>query len=211
VGGDAHFFSWGTLKVIGSLIALLLLFGTLFWLVEKRANPEHFGGSILKGISSGVYWVGSTLASGVCFGVYIRSAPGRIIGLLWMFVCAVVLGAFVASLTSSLTLNRLTARAVDFREIAHLKLGTVSGGYTESLLKSRAERYTLFQEEEDVLRAIANKEIEGFCTTRSPYAITGKRIQEQDLHLSHPRAAAPVCVRKCRREAPFGRRSTPPS
>jgi polar amino acid transport system substrate-binding protein len=156
------FLSWGTLKVIASLIALLLLFGTLFWLIERRANPEHFGGNVLKGISSGVYWVGSTLASGVCFGVYIRSTLGRIIGLLWMFVCAVVLGAFVASLASSLTLDKLTSTAIDLKEISRMKLGTVSGGYTESLLKGRAERYALFQEEEDVLRAITNKQIEGF-------------------------------------------------
>src|ERR1035437_8697201 len=62
------FFSWGTLKVLGFVGVLLGGLGFLFWLIERKANLDHFGGGVLNGIGSGIYWVGSTLASGVCFG-----------------------------------------------------------------------------------------------------------------------------------------------
>ncbi len=93
------FISWSTFKVVVILFFLLFLTGIIFWLIERRKNPEHFGGGFIQGIGSGIYWVGSTLAAGVCFGIALKSIPGRIAGLFWMFVCAVVLSAFIASLS----------------------------------------------------------------------------------------------------------------
>ena len=94
------FFSWGTLQALGSLLLLLLLGGLAIWRIETRHNPDHFGGGRIKGIGTGVYWVGATMASGVCYGVPLKSLPGRLLGLLWMFACAVALSAFTASLAS---------------------------------------------------------------------------------------------------------------
>jgi len=63
----------------------------LFWLIERRSNPEHFGEGPIKGVSTGIYWVGSTLASGVCFGITLKSAWARILGLIWMLVLPLLL------------------------------------------------------------------------------------------------------------------------
>jgi hypothetical protein len=37
------FFSWGTFKVVGVFCVILCILGFLFWLIERRSNPEHFG------------------------------------------------------------------------------------------------------------------------------------------------------------------------
>ncbi len=82
-------FSWGTLKVMGILFVVLCILGFSFWLAERKSNPEHFGEGFMKGVGAGIYWVGSTLASGVCIGIALKSLPARILGLLWMLSCAV--------------------------------------------------------------------------------------------------------------------------
>jgi len=120
------FISWSTLKVVGIVISILFIIGFIFWLIEREKNPEHFGGGFFKG-SLRESMVGSTLTSGVCFGIDLKSLPGKIMGLFWMFLCAVVLSTFIASLTSSLTLSRLTTTVIDLSSLKSMTLGTVKG------------------------------------------------------------------------------------
>ena len=155
-------FSWGTLKVIGLLSVVLCILGFSFWLVERKSNPEHFGEGLIKGVGAGIYWVGSTLASGVCVGIALKSLPARILGLLWMLSCAVALSALVASLTTSLALNRLMSRTVGENTLRHMRLGGIEASAESTVLKNMSGTYVLYQAEQDALRALLNKEIDGF-------------------------------------------------
>ena len=155
-------FSWGTLKVIGLLFVVLCVLGFCFWLAERKSNPEHFGPGLIKGVGAGIYWVGSTLASGVCIGIALKSLPARILGLLWMLSCAVALSALVASLTTSLALNRLTSRTVGENTLRHMRLGGIEASAESAVLKNIGGTYVLFKTEQDALRALLNKEIDGY-------------------------------------------------
>jgi len=156
------FFSWGTLKVIGFLLFVLLFVGFLLWLIERRHNPEHFGGGLLKGIVAAIYWVGTTMASGVCFGINIKSLTGRIVALTWILICAIALSAFIASLSSSLTLRHISTITTDFDTFKNMHLGTVNLSIPAGVLERRGVEYSLFPEEEDVLKALMDKKIDGF-------------------------------------------------
>jgi polar amino acid transport system substrate-binding protein len=156
------FISWSTLKVIAFLLFLLFATGLIFWLIERKKNPEHFGGGVIKGISSGIYWVGSTLASGVCYGIALKSLAGRLVGLFWMFVCAIVLSAFIASLTSSLTLRKLVTPVIDLKTLRTMHLGTVKGSVPAAFLHKKNINCELYTEERDALEALTKKQIDGF-------------------------------------------------
>ncbi len=156
------FFSWGTLKGIGILFLVLCVLGFFFWFFERRSNPEHFGEGFVKGVGAGIYWVGSTLASGVCVGIALKSLVARILGLLWMLSCAVALSTLVASLTTSLTLNRLMSQAVDENTLRHMRLGGIETSAEAAALKEMGGKYVLYRTEGDALEAVLNKEIDGF-------------------------------------------------
>jgi len=156
------FLSWGILKVFIVLVIALIVIGFLFWLIERKNNPEHFGGGFLKGLCAGIYWVGATLASGVCFGVNIKSLSGRILALIWMFICAVILSAFIASLASSLTLDELTSSTVDTHALRKMKLGAIRGGTSAHVLQRMGKKPVLFDNGKDAARAILEKKIDGF-------------------------------------------------
>lgn len=157
------FFSWGTLKIIIVLLMILLLLGFLFWRIEKKGNPEHFGEGLIRGIGSGIYWVGSTMTSGVCFGVSLKSVSGRVLGLFWMLICALALSAFIASLSSSLTTHHLSETKFGIDKLRRMHLGTEAGSVPHSIVEKIGSRTTFIKGgEEDVLKELINKKIDGF-------------------------------------------------
>jgi polar amino acid transport system substrate-binding protein len=169
-------FSWGILKIVMLLAIALLFVGLLFWIVERKHNPEHFGGGFFKGLCAGIYWVGATMASGVCFGVNIKSFSGRILALMWMFICTVILSAFIASLASSLTLEELTASMVDMHSLRKMKIGALRGGTSALVLQRIGGKFILFDNERNAADALINKKIQGFLYDE----ITLHYISERD-------------------------------
>ena len=153
-------FTWGALKIVLIILGLVAIVGCAVWLVERRKNPEHFGGPTARGVGAGAYWVGSTLASGACFGIPLKSTAGRIIGLCWMFTCTLALSALIASIASSFTLRRLQEVSVGKQEITRLHLGTVRGSFSEDLARRMGTRISLFDNIEEALQALLNKQVE---------------------------------------------------
>ena len=157
------FFSWGTLKIIVALLMILFLLGFIFWRIEKKGNPEHFGEGLIRGIGSGIYWVGSTMTSGVCFGVSLKSVSGRVLGLFWMLICALALSAFIASLSSSLTTHNLSETKFGIDKLRRMHLGTETGSVPHSIVEKIGSRTTFIKGgEEDVLKELTNRKIDGF-------------------------------------------------
>ncbi len=156
------FLSWGIMKIIGLLLMTLFLLGFVLWLIERMHNPEHFGGGFKKGIGSGMYWIGSTLASGICYGISLKSMAGRIMGLVWMLACAVILSAFTASLTSSLIAGKNTTNTVSEETLQNMHIAGIEGSVEATVLERLSDTYTLYNTEEDALNAVLNKEVDGY-------------------------------------------------
>jgi len=156
------FFSWGILRIIGLMFGALCLLGFVLWFIERVHNPEHFGGGFVKGIGSGVYWIGSTLASGNCFGISLKSLAGRVLGLVWMMACAVILSALTASLTTSLVAGKNMTNTVREETLRHMRLAGIKGSAEETVLGKMNGTHTLYNTEEDALKAVLNKEVDGY-------------------------------------------------
>ena len=156
------FLSWGTFKVALVFCFILCVLGFLFWLIERKGNPEHFGGSPIAGVGTGIYWVGATLASGVCFGITLKSVWARILGLVWMLVCAIALSTLIASLTTALTESRARVEVIKDESLRQMHLGGITGSAESMLLKELGGEYTLFPTEGAALNAVIDRQVEGF-------------------------------------------------
>jgi polar amino acid transport system substrate-binding protein len=85
-----NFVSWSFLKTIGLLVLVLMIAGSLVWMFERRANPEHFSGRPLKGIADGLWWAAVTMTT-VGYGDKApRTRVGRIVGGIWMFTAVIL-------------------------------------------------------------------------------------------------------------------------
>jgi polar amino acid transport system substrate-binding protein len=156
------FFSWSIFKVILVLMTALVFMGILMWFVEKRGNPQYSEEGPKRGIGTGIYWAGSTLASGVCLGVGLRTTTGRILGLLWTALCAVAFSAVVASLTYSLGTEGHTSPSIDSNRLKQMHLGVFKGSTTARILEGLGGRYTLCDNSDACVKAFLDRKTDGF-------------------------------------------------
>ena len=163
IGALKILFSWSIMKIIVPLLMILCILGFLIWYIEREHNPEHFGGGFIRGVGSGIYWVGSTLASGSCFGISLNSLAARGLGLVWMLVCTLLISALTASLTTSLSASKHMASTVSDVTLRHMRIAGIKGSAeVAALQKMNATSYILYNTEEDALRGICNKEVDGY-------------------------------------------------
>ncbi len=156
------FFSWTTAKVILMLMAALVLVGVIAWLIERKENPEYFGQGAGRGIGTGIFWAGSTLASGICLGISLKTPLGRILGLFWMVVCVVAFGAVIASLTYYLGAQQHSGWVLDNNKLKQMRLGMFKASVQAQMIEKLGVRHTPCDNTDECVAALMGKRIDGF-------------------------------------------------
>ena len=99
-------FSPALLRLLAFVLALLIIVGHLVWFFERKHNPD-FPKDYLHGIWAGMWYAGVTVTT-VGYGDKTpKSIPGRLVGLIWMFVGLFVIANFTAGVTAQLALREL--------------------------------------------------------------------------------------------------------
>ncbi|MFQ5874446.1 MAG: transporter substrate-binding domain-containing protein [Dehalococcoidia bacterium] len=146
------------LQVIAFLTLLLLVLGVLIWLFEKKRNPSQFGGGPASGIFSGFWWAAVTMTT-VGYG---DKAPvtfwGRVVATIWMFVGIIAISAFIAAVTSALTVDRLESSIRGPEDLARARVATVANSAAEGYLRERRLAYRTYKTLLASLRAVAEGE-----------------------------------------------------
>jgi len=179
-------FSWGFVQVGLVFVLAILAAGAVFWLMERKQNPDHFGGKPLRGMATGIYWVGSTFVSGICTGVPLRSAWGRLLGLLWILVGAVAFGALTASLASSLIeREQRLVYTYNVNSLKKMNLGAVRGTTYASLLAKMGGDSLLYEKTGEGIEALLAKKIDGFFSNQRLMAWEEKKLKKRiSVHLT---------------------------
>jgi polar amino acid transport system substrate-binding protein len=152
--------SWDLAKLLLVLTGLLTAIGTLVWLFERRRNDTQFGGGVLKGIGAGVWWSAVTMTT-VGYG---DKSPvtmgGRILGLIWMFAAVILISSFTASITSTLTVDRLESAIKGPEDLVHVRVATVPGSTSAAYLDRHHVGYRPVATPLEGLRAVAAREVD---------------------------------------------------
>lgn len=153
-----NLFSFRFFQAVAGLAIILLLFGLLVWLFERRENPEQFGGKAWKGIGSGFWWSAVTMTT-VGYG---DKAPvtvgGRIIALIWMFMALIVISSFTAAIASALTVNQLTSVIDSPDDLYDASVVTVANSSSADFLTGRDITYREVITIESAINAIYDDE-----------------------------------------------------
>lgn len=152
----AKVFSWQVLRVILLLACVLLVMGTLVWLVERRANPEQFGGSIPSGIGSGFWWAAVTMTTVGYGDKSPRTVLGRALSLIWMFTALFLIGMFIANMTSALTVGQLGGPIRGLEDLANANVATIEGSTSEAWLRENRIPFRYFEDPAVALEAVAH-------------------------------------------------------
>jgi ABC-type amino acid transport substrate-binding protein len=156
-----RFLSLDFLKVALSLGALLLLFGALVWVFERRANPDEFDARVGPGLGAGFWWAAVTMTTVGYGDKSPRSLGGRVVALVWMFAAIIVISSFTAAITSSLTVNQLGSGVEGLDDLDNSRIGTLPESASDEWLAANGYRTAGHATLDDALDALAAGEVRG--------------------------------------------------
>ena len=156
----SSFFSTNFFRALGGLFLIILVFGFLAWLFERRANKEEFGGGI-SGLWSGFWWSAVTMTTVGYGDKSPRTAGGRLVALIWMFTAIIIISGFTASIASSLTVTELETDTSTIESFKEKRLGTVSNSGTLKWLNDNFyNNHELYNTKEELIPALRNGEVD---------------------------------------------------
>ena len=128
------FFSINFFKALGGLSIVILIFGLLEWLFERKSNEEEFDKGI-KGLWQGFWWSAVTMTTVGYGDKSPRTTGGRVVALIWMFTAIIIISGFTASIASSLTMNQIDTGGNEMKDFKEKKLATIQASATEKWLE----------------------------------------------------------------------------
>ena len=160
----ASIFNKRILSLMLVLVVMVIIFGSLIWLIEKRNNHFERG---FQGFLSSLWWSAVTMTT-VGYGDKVPiTNSGRLIAFIWMLCSIMTIAIFTASITSALTVRQLNNSDYSLSNYKQNQVGTISNSASEEFLKRNffrnIERYPEFKMG---LNALTDKEIELFIYDR---------------------------------------------
>ena len=153
----------GTLgKIIKALIPwvlLLLVVGVLIWLIERKINEDQFHKPFGEGVGSGIWWACVTMTT-VGYGDKTpKSFVGRIIAVFWMFSGIILISSLTATITTSMTLDRLDDQIGALDDLKNQKTGVAESTAAARFLQDRGVTHNIFPSLDEGLAALSNGKI----------------------------------------------------
>ena len=151
--------TWDLLKLLGGLFVLLTAIGALVWVFERRRN-DQFAKDPVNGIAAGVWWSAVTMTT-VGYG---DKSPvtvgGRVLGLAWMFAAIIIISFFTASITSTLTVDRLESAIKGPEDLPRVRVATLAGSTSAAYLDRHHIAFRAVKSVSDGLHAVADGELD---------------------------------------------------
>jgi ABC-type amino acid transport substrate-binding protein len=150
------------LSLLGIILLSVLLVGIIISLVERRHHATDFGGPWRQSVSTGVWWAAVTMTTVGYGDATPKTAPGRALALLWMFIGVVAVAILTATVTSILTLSHMHGSVQRPSDLLRLRLGAVDGGAGSDYLTDRHTPYVSYADYDVGLTALHAGEIDAF-------------------------------------------------
>lgn len=162
----SSFFSSHFLRAAGALAFIILIFGLLVWLFERKQNKEEFGKGV-KGLWNGFWWSAVTMTTVGYGDKSPKTIGGRIVALVWMFTAIIIISGFTASIASSLTVNKIDTAGGNIHDFKTKTLGTIGQSDTDDWLKNNFfKEKNLYKDMPSLLEALDKGDIDAIAYDR---------------------------------------------
>jgi ABC-type amino acid transport substrate-binding protein len=163
------------LKLAALIAAALVLVGVSIAVLERGRNAEQFGGPLRQGIATGVWWAAVTMTTVGYGDATPKTASGRSLALVWMFVGVVAVAIFTATVTSMLTVGSLHGAVQQRADLFHLRLGAIGGSAGAEFLTQHGVGFTAFDSYEAALTSLAHRRVDAVVANRPAlrYLVSG--------------------------------------
>lgn len=186
--------SYSFVQAIAGLLGLALLAGVLIWLFERR-NNEGFGGGVVRGLSSGVFWSANAMTQRVDASIIPITLAGRVVAIIWMVVSVIAIAVFTAGITSTLTTKRLHGIVNSVDDLSSVRVGIVQRTATQDALTRMRIKYTTVPSPKEGFEALRKGRIDALAYDQPILAwmiregglsaeLSGVRFEPQDYAIA---------------------------
>jgi polar amino acid transport system substrate-binding protein len=181
-------FSFKLLYAVGGFLLILAIVGSLFWLAERKKNPEDFSSNPVKGIGSGMYLAIVTMSTVGYGDLAPKTALGRFISGTWIVLAIIFATSMVAEIAN--VLNRTMQPSVITRveELSGkgIKTATVADSPAETFLREehKANRIVTARSLNEAMDLLNNHKVDAVVYDRPQLKYYIRNHEELDLNLS---------------------------
>lgn len=180
------FFSLKLLTAVLVFLVILSTVGTLFWLAERKRNPEQFPEKPAEGIANGM-WLAIVTMSTVGYG---DKAPvtlrGRIIAGAWIVISIIFATSMVAGIASTLTLSSLSNKTItNIEQLNGRKAATVVNSTAEEFLQEHNVGVVSVVSMVDAIEKLHKKEVDAVVFDRPQLLYYLKTHHDKSLYISN--------------------------
>ena len=127
-------FNWTIARYLAVIFFAMLIVSLLLWFAERHHGTGHFHGGI-TGIGSALWFSAVTMTT-VGYGDKTPATIiGRIIAVFWMIFGVVLVSAFTATITSSISAAKIANSIESIADFNHLSCGALRGSLSAQVLK----------------------------------------------------------------------------
>ncbi len=174
------FFSLNFFKAVFSLFFVILIFGFLLWLLERRKNAAQFRPGV-DGLGDGIWWSAVTMSTVGYGDKSPTTAWGRVLSIIWMFTAVIIISGLTAGISSSLTIHNLKTEVTSFDDLRNLRVGCIPASGTADFLDRYNIKYQDYSTVKQGLDAVANGTIRAFVYDEAvlTYFVHAKQYDEE--------------------------------
>ncbi len=167
LGGAYHqFVASGVLKLLGAILLLNLVIGFLLWLIERKRNPEHFGGKSGQGFAAGV-WCAVTTMMTVGYGDKVPITwAGRLLCFVVMLTGVVIISLFTATAGATLTVSHLQSRVNGLADLRKVVSVTTNNSPAADFLRNNGYKALYVSSFDEAIKKLASGEAAAFIHDR---------------------------------------------
>jgi polar amino acid transport system substrate-binding protein len=146
-------------QLLGIMALIILIPAHIVWWVERK----HKGGFLensayFPGIFKACWWAAATLATQA--EEMPKSAWGRIMAVIWMFISVVFIAYFTATVTASLTVDQLQSNIKSPNDLPGKKVATIVGSTSANYLTQQKLDTREFKQINEAYNALNNSEVD---------------------------------------------------
>ncbi len=175
-----NFFSVQFFSAIFLLFLVILIFGLIIWLSERKKNPGEFHKGI-RGIGHGIWWSAVTMTTVGYGDKSPKTLTGRIIGIVWMFTSVIIISGLTGSIAASLTAQKTSLTINSLEDLYHASVGTVAGSNSAQILLQKNIKFKKCKNIKEAMRLLENQELEAVLYDEPilTYLVNKKDLSEQ--------------------------------
>lgn len=176
----SNVFSWKFWTALSLLALVILIFGFLAWIFERKHNEAEFSRDA-KGLWDSFWWSAVTMTTVGYGDKSPKTIGGRIVGLIWMFTAIIIISGFTASIASSLTVGQLSLDISNLDDLKDAKVVTIVGSTSHDYLESKRIPSSRIATANEAIALVASGEVDAFVYDEPllRYKISEQKLQDQ--------------------------------